>query len=56
MCGVVIPNDGLVSPLDLILPGAQYVFMDMSSYEETRVKKDESWAKYLKEGMEVLNC
>ena len=27
--------------------------MDMTSYEETRVKKDESWAKYLKEGMDV---
>lgn len=27
--------------------------MDMSSYEETRVKKDDAWAKYLKEGMEV---
>lgn len=27
--------------------------MDMTSYEETRVKRDESWAKYLKEGMDV---
>jgi len=33
--------------------GDEYVFMDMSSYEETRVKRDESWAKYLKEGMDV---
>ena len=33
--------------------GEEYVFMDMTSYEETRVKKDESWAKYLKEGMDV---
>ncbi len=34
-------------------PPPQYVFMDMSTYEETRVKRDESWAKYLKEGMEA---
>jgi translation elongation factor P len=27
--------------------------MDMTSYEETRVMKDDSWAKYLKEGMDV---
>lgn len=27
----------------------QYVFMDMDSYEETRLGKDD-WAKYLKEG------
>lgn len=27
--------------------------MDMTTYEETRVKRDESWAKYLKEGMDV---
>jgi hypothetical protein len=27
--------------------------MDMSSYEETRVPRDEDWAKYLKEGMDV---
>ena len=33
--------------------GDEYVFMDMSSYEETRVPRDESWAKYLKEGMDV---
>jgi hypothetical protein len=25
----------------------------MSTYEETRVKYDESWAKYMKEGMDV---
>ena len=24
--------------------------MDMESYEETRLKRDEEWAKYLKEG------
>lgn len=23
----------------------QYVFMDMQSYEETRITKDEDWAK-----------
>ncbi|GMH38087.1 hypothetical protein BSKO_05971 [Bryopsis sp. KO-2023] len=33
--------------------GSDYVFMDLSSYEETRVAEDESWAKYLKEGMDV---
>lgn len=33
--------------------GEEYVFMDMSTYEETRVKKDDTWAKYLKEGMDV---
>lgn len=33
--------------------GEEYVFMDMSTYEETRIPKDESWAKYLKEGMDV---
>lgn len=31
----------------------QYVFMDNTTYEETRLKKDEGWAKYLKEGAEV---
>ena len=31
----------------------QYVFMDMTTYEETRVPRDEDWAKYLKEGMDV---
>lgn len=31
----------------------QYVFMDMSTYEETRVKGDDAWIKYLKEGMDV---
>ena len=24
---------------------AQYVFMDMTTYEETRVPRDEDWAK-----------
>ena len=32
--------------------GDDYVFMDMSSYEEVRVKEDD-WSKYLKEGMDV---
>lgn len=27
--------------------------MDNTTYEETRLKKDESWSKYLKEGAEV---
>jgi hypothetical protein len=27
--------------------------MDMTSYEETRITRDEDWAKYLKEGMDV---
>lgn len=33
--------------------GEEYVFMDMSTYEETRIPKDDAWAKYLKEGMDV---
>jgi len=33
--------------------GDDYVFMDNKTYEETRVKRDESWAKYLKEGADV---
>lgn len=33
--------------------GDEYVFMDMSTYEETRIPRDEDWAKYLKEGMDV---
>ncbi|KAL4424103.1 hypothetical protein ABPG75_001404 [Micractinium tetrahymenae] len=33
--------------------GDEYVFMDMQSYEETRIPRDEDWAKYLKEGMDV---
>lgn len=33
--------------------GDDYVFMDNATYEETRLKKDEGWAKYLKEGAEV---
>ncbi len=32
---------------------AQYVFMDLSTYEETRLGRDEAWAKWLKEGMEA---
>lgn len=27
--------------------------MDMSTYEETRIPKDDAWAKYMKEGMDV---
>jgi Elongation factor P, C-terminal/Elongation factor P (EF-P) OB domain len=32
-----------------ILAHCQFVFMDMDSYEETRLQRDD-WAKYLKEG------
>jgi translation elongation factor P len=35
------------------MEGDQYVFMDMTTYEETRLAKDDSWAKYMKEGMEA---
>lgn len=28
----------------------QYVFMDMETYNETRLSRDDAWAKYLKEG------
>ncbi len=31
----------------------QYVFMDMNTYEETRLVRDETWAKYMKEGLQV---
>ena len=31
----------------------QYVFMNLETYEETRLGRDESWAKYLKEGFTV---
>lgn len=30
--------------------GEFFVFMDMETYEEVRVPRDESWAKYLREG------
>lgn len=40
----------LVTYADMVLQGDDYVFMDMENYEETRVKKDDEWAKYLKEG------
>ncbi|KAL3140359.1 hypothetical protein ABBQ38_004620 [Trebouxia sp. C0009 RCD-2024] len=33
--------------------GNEYVFMDLDTYEETRLGRDESWAKYLKEGFTV---
>ncbi|UPR03254.1 elongation factor P [Chloropicon primus] len=35
------------------MDGDQYVFMDMTSYEEIRLEKDDTWAKFLKEGMEA---
>ena len=31
----------------------QFVFMDNETYEETRLKKDEAWSKYMKEGTEA---
>lgn len=34
-------------------PTEQFVFMDMSTYEEIRVQKDLAWAKYLTEGASV---
>lgn len=34
-------------------PSAQYVFMDLSTYEETRLPKDDSWAKWLKVGSDL---
>lgn len=33
--------------------GNEYVFMDNSTYEETRLERDETWAKWLKEGMDA---
>jgi len=33
--------------------GDQYVFMNLDSFEETRLPKDDAWAKYLKEGANV---
>eukprot|EP01023_Acetabularia_acetabulum_P037484 TRINITY_DN3556_c0_g1_i1.p2 TRINITY_DN3556_c0_g1~~TRINITY_DN3556_c0_g1_i1.p2 ORF type:complete len:221 (-),score=25.91 TRINITY_DN3556_c0_g1_i1:243-905(-) len=34
--------------------GDDYVFMNMDNYEETRVRQDDSWSKYLKEGTNVV--
>lgn len=31
----------------------QFVFMDNENYEETRLKRDDAWAKYMKEGTEA---
>lgn len=33
--------------------GNDYVFMDLVSYEETRLPRDDSWAQFLKEGAEA---
>eukprot|EP00976_Prorocentrum_cordatum_P080498 1184004-Prorocentrum_minimum.AAC.2 len=33
--------------------GSDFVMMDMITYEETRLLEDETWSKYLKEGMQV---
>lgn len=35
------------------LEGDEFVFMDMKNYEETRLMREEAWAKYIKEGMDV---
>lgn len=35
------------------IDGDQYVFMDMETYEESRIPADDTWAKYLKEGLIV---
>lgn len=44
---------GACSQPDWKMLHLQYVFMDMETYEETRIPRDESWAKYLKEGSTV---
>lgn len=31
----------------------EYTFMDMETFEETKVKRDEAWARFLKEGATV---
>ena len=31
----------------------QYVFMDLETFEETRLQRDDSWARYKKEGSNV---
>lgn len=33
--------------------GDEFVFMDNETYEETRLRKDDAWAKYMKEGTEA---
>ena len=33
------------------MQGSTYVFMDMETYEEVRVARDDAWAKWLSEGM-----
>jgi len=35
------------------IDGDQYVFMDLETYEESRIPEDETWSKYLKEGLTV---
>ena len=36
-----------------LLQGQTYVFMDMETYEEVRLPRDDEWAQYLLEG---TNC
>jgi len=35
------------------MEGDQYVFMNLETFEEIRLPRDDAWAKYLKEGMNV---
>lgn len=49
-CDTPTPHYGICQQPELLL---QYVFMDLETYEETRLGRDESWAKYLKEGFTV---
>ena len=34
------------------MQGTTYVFMNMTTYEEVRVPRDEAWAKWLQEGVD----
>ena len=34
------------------MQGTTYVFMNMTTYEEVRVPRDEVWAKWLQEGVD----
>ena len=35
------------------MDGEEFVFMNLESFEEIKLPRDDSWAKYLKEGMSV---
>ena len=46
-----MPADELPCSMFMLFgPALQYVFMDLSTYEETRLPKDDTWAKWLKVG------